>query len=358
MAASKMPALTQPPLLDEPKRSALVAAQPEAALAKQHSRAGSSVANQQTSGFAKAFKALSSHFSKTNVNMLLFRTLNRDLCRPNANEDYIAPLFRDRLIPIRSWMQRSVPGMAALTRRSVESPGLGVPGVCNFVDARTKWLDQALKQALDDGVSQVVVIAAGYDTRAYRFYRPGVQFFEVDLPSASKRKQQLVRAVLPGPEELPRPVYVAADLAHVMLSAALAGTGFDASKRTLFTCEGLIYYLPEAAVSTLLASVADLAAPGSRLLFDFLHTDALDGSVEYAGYTACAESVAGKGEAFISGLAPDSDDMAAYLAPLNWQLDRLWSPGEMASTQLPHERWSEELPPILSFYSYAECTKA
>lgn len=127
MAASKMasPALTQPPLLDEPKRSALVAAQPEAALAKQHSRAGvqslsshtapggtlayqashvyehlshfvtsqrsnllhhlaliqrttlktvvptsgSVVANQQTSGFAKAFKALSSHFSKTNVNV-------------------------------------------------------------------------------------------------------------------------------------------------------------------------------------------------------------------------------------------------------------------------------------------------
>lgn len=55
----------------------------------------------------------------------------------------------------------------------------------------------------------------------------------------------LCRAVLPGPQELPRPVYVAADLAHVTLSAALAGTGFDASRRTLFTCEGLIYYLPE-----------------------------------------------------------------------------------------------------------------
>lgn len=342
------PALTQPPLLDEPKRAAAGACGPEAVAA----------ASPQVSGFAKVFKALSSHFSKTNVNMLLFRTLNRDLCRPNANEDYIAPLFRDRLIPVRSWMQRAVPGMAALTRRSVERPGVGVPGVCNFVDARTKWLDQAVKQALDQGVTQVVVIAAGYDTRAYRFYRPGVQFFEVDLPSASKSKQQLVTAVLPGPQELPRPVYVAADLAHVTLSAALAGTGFDASRRTLFTCEGLIYYLPEAAVSTLLASVADLAAPGSRLLFDFLHTDALDGSMLYVGYSACAESVAGKGEAFISGLVPDSDDLAAYLAPLYWQLGRLWSPREMAAAQLPHERWSQELPPILSFYSYAECTKA
>jgi O-methyltransferase involved in polyketide biosynthesis len=44
-----------------------------------------------------------------------------------------------------------------------------------FVDARTKWLDGALKQALDQGFTQVVCIAAGYDTRAYRFYRQGVQ---------------------------------------------------------------------------------------------------------------------------------------------------------------------------------------
>jgi O-methyltransferase involved in polyketide biosynthesis len=50
-----------------------------------------------------------------------------------------------------------------------------VPGVCNFVDARTKWLDSALKAALDSGVRQVCCIAAGYDTRAYRFCRQGVK---------------------------------------------------------------------------------------------------------------------------------------------------------------------------------------
>ena len=41
---------------------------------------------------------------------------------------------RERLMPLRSWVQRSVPGMLALTRRGVEHPGVGVPGVCNFVD--------------------------------------------------------------------------------------------------------------------------------------------------------------------------------------------------------------------------------
>lgn len=53
------------------------------------------------------------------------------------------------------------------------------------------------------------------------------------------------RSVLPGAETLPRPVYIAADLGRVTLAAALEGSGFDPSRRTLFTCEGLVYYLPE-----------------------------------------------------------------------------------------------------------------
>jgi O-methyltransferase involved in polyketide biosynthesis len=45
---------------------------------------------------------------------------------------------------------------------------------------------------------QVVVIAAGYDTRAYRLARPGVKFYEIDLPHASRNKQELVRELLPA----------------------------------------------------------------------------------------------------------------------------------------------------------------
>ncbi len=50
----------------------------------------------------------------------------------------------------------------------------------------------------------------------------------------------------------------------------------------------LIYYLPAEAVSKLIASVAQLAAPGSRLLFDFLRQDALDGTAHFPGYDNCA----------------------------------------------------------------------
>jgi O-methyltransferase involved in polyketide biosynthesis len=45
---------------------------------------------------------------------------------------------------------------------------------------------------------QVVIIAAGYDTRAYRLGKPGVRFYEIDLPHASRHKQELVRKLLPA----------------------------------------------------------------------------------------------------------------------------------------------------------------
>lgn len=61
-------------------------------------------------------------------------------------------------------------------------------GVCNFVDARTKWFDHIVDDALtNQDIKQVVCVAAGFDTRAHRFgaKHPDVRFFEVDLPHAS-----------------------------------------------------------------------------------------------------------------------------------------------------------------------------
>ena len=79
-----------------------------------------------------------------------------------------------------------------------------------------------------------------------------LQFFEVDLPKASKKKQQLVKSCLPA--SVPRPTYVGANLAAVPLDEALRDTAFDPSRKTLFTCEGLIYYLPDVSPASDLVS--------------------------------------------------------------------------------------------------------
>ena len=82
----------------------------------------------------------------------------------------------------------------------LDIPYLGIPGIVNFIDCRTQWFDEGMKLAIGDGFKQVVIIAAGYDTRAYRLHRPGVRFFEVDLPHASSLKQKLVADLLPSEE--------------------------------------------------------------------------------------------------------------------------------------------------------------
>ena len=58
-----------------------------------------------------------------------------------------------------------------------EHPKHGSPGTANYIDARTTWFDQAVEGATKLGLIQVVVIAAGFDSRAYRLHAPGMQVY-------------------------------------------------------------------------------------------------------------------------------------------------------------------------------------
>ena len=58
-----------------------------------------------------------------------------------------------------------------------EHPKHGSPGTANYIDARTTWFDQAVEGATKLGLTQVVVIAAGFDSRAYRLHAPGMQVY-------------------------------------------------------------------------------------------------------------------------------------------------------------------------------------
>eukprot|EP01023_Acetabularia_acetabulum_P037892 TRINITY_DN3618_c0_g1_i1.p1 TRINITY_DN3618_c0_g1~~TRINITY_DN3618_c0_g1_i1.p1 ORF type:complete len:393 (+),score=88.68 TRINITY_DN3618_c0_g1_i1:234-1412(+) len=293
--------------------------------------------------------------SPTNYNMLYFRTLNGGLGEENCNNDYIAPLFRDYLMPFASWCGKKFPMSLKAARKIVEHPEKGAPGVVNFVDSRTQWFDEQVAQAAADGITQVVVMAAGFDTRAYRF-GGNMTFYEIDLPHASEKKQEMVNKLLPE-ERFPRPEYVAADLGKVSLQDALEGTSFDPTQRTLFTIEGLIYYLPEQAVVSMFKGIEQVAAPGSRIFFDFCHKGCLEGTENPPGWMTTALSVANKGEPFLSGLRPNFLWLRQYFKPLGFRLFELKSPKEMLEATKPHLKWNSTLPQILSFYSFAGIQK-
>jgi methyltransferase (TIGR00027 family) len=147
---------------------------------------------------------------------------------------------------------------ASVPARSVTLAGLA---------ARVLWFDSQVTDALDSSITQIAVIGAGYDSRAWRLGRPGVQFFEVDHPATQRDKAR--RAPSPGPVD-PGPVYVGADLTTHGAAEALARHGLDPSWPTLFVVEGVTMYLDEQVVRDQLTGLGKMSAPGSRLAVDFL----------------------------------------------------------------------------------------
>ena len=148
---------------------------------------------------------------------------------------------------------------------------LGVmPGLTNFVLVRHRFIDDALAAALADGVDQVVLLGAGYDTRLHRFAdRMGSAVgFEVDHPATGARKAAIVAArrdVLPES----RVVRVPVDFRTQSLRERLLETGFQPGRRTFWAWEGVSMYLERIAVTGTLETLVALSGPGSRLAMDF-----------------------------------------------------------------------------------------
>ncbi|MGW7585640.1 SAM-dependent methyltransferase [Kitasatospora sp. NPDC054768] len=129
---------------------------------------------------------------------------------------------------------------------------------------RTRFYDDRLPAA---GADQVVLLAAGLDTRAYRLDWPaGTRVFELDLGPVLAFKEQ----VLDGLGAVPRAgrTALAADLLDPTWPERLVAAGFDPARRSVWLAEGLLVYLTAEEAAGLLTAVGGLAAPGSRLLLE------------------------------------------------------------------------------------------
>ncbi|MFK0195444.1 SAM-dependent methyltransferase [Kitasatospora sp. NPDC090308] len=129
---------------------------------------------------------------------------------------------------------------------------------------RTRFYDDRLLAAAADG-GQVVVLAAGLDTRAYRLaWPPGTRLFEIDLPAVLDFKQEVLDEQ--GAEASCARTALPADLADPAWANRLLAAGFDPGRPTSWLAEGLLVYLEADQAARLLTTVGELSAPGSRLL--------------------------------------------------------------------------------------------
>lgn len=133
----------------------------------------------------------------------------------------------------------------------------------NFQAARTRYFDEYFRQAADAGVRQVVILAAGLDSRAYRLDWPaGTTIFELDRPQVLEFKREVLTAHGDRPRAERREIAV--DLRDDW-PQALRNSGFDPAEPSAWIAEGLLIYLPAAAQEQLFTGIHSLAAPGSHV---------------------------------------------------------------------------------------------
>ena len=150
-------------------------------------------------------------------------------------------------------------------------------GMMDFAVARDRYIYDLMASEVRTGLGQMVILGAGFDTRAYRV--PGIAdtpVYEVDHPATQRAKRVALRGVV---DPLPANIkFVPVDFETDSLGAQLAAAGYDEAKRALFVWQGVTPYLTATGIDRTLDFVARHSAPGSRIVFDYFDRDILEGN--------------------------------------------------------------------------------
>jgi methyltransferase (TIGR00027 family) len=129
---------------------------------------------------------------------------------------------------------------------------------------RTRFFDDYLLAACADGISQMVLLAAGLDSRAFRLAWPApVRVFEVDMPQVLSFKDRVLDGQSPTCERVVLPADLRGNWTPQLIEA-----GFDPQAPTVWLIEGLFVYLTAGEAAGLLDAVGSISAAGSSLAFE------------------------------------------------------------------------------------------
>lgn len=157
-----------------------------------------------------------------------------------------------------------------------------VAGIVRLMMARTRFFDERLTRAVEAGVRQVVILGAGFDSRAYRFRDwSAVKFFELDTLETQAYKKRRMEEVLGAPPA--QLSYEPVDFRRDSLESALQRAGCLRGAPTFFSWEGVSMYLPEDDVRSTLRSLASYGAPGSALVMDYTTRESIQALAESKG---------------------------------------------------------------------------
>jgi methyltransferase (TIGR00027 family) len=194
-------------------------------------------------------------------------------------------------------------GMAWIAQRPPESL---IPMII-----RTRFFDDFLLEVTDrHGLRQVVILAAGLDTRAFRLDWPaGTTLFEIDQPHVLEYKQAVLQSAGAQPACARRTI--ALDLTEAW-EEALVQAGFEAGQPAAWLLEGFLFYLPDVQMVQVLEQVSAMAAAGSWLGCDLINRLVLSSPWTHAWVQMQADM----GAPWLGAL----DDPQGFFSKRGWQV--------------------------------------
>ncbi len=177
------------------------------------------------------------------------------------------------------------------------------PAIRKGIVLRARFMDDYSRTSFQDGIQQVVLLGAGYDSRYLRMpeFR-AVRVFELDLDSTQTIKKTLTRRLM---GRLPQNVtYVPMDFSKDSIQAKLLAAGFRRDLKTLFIWEGVTLFLNREIIAETLGRLAEFG-PGNRVVFDFVPTELIDDETDYQGNRQLLQLCASINEPLTFGSRPD-----------------------------------------------------
>ncbi|MFV8318672.1 class I SAM-dependent methyltransferase [Mycobacterium sp. 23] len=199
-----------------------------------------------------------------------------------------------------------------------DDPLLNRQAMNEQITVRTRFFDDFFIEATGSGIRQVVILASGLDTRAYRLPWPsGTAVYEIDQPEVIEFKTRTLADL--GAEPTAERRTVSTDLRGDWPSA-LRDKGFDAGEPTAWIAEGLLVYLPPEAQDRLFDNISALSAAGSRIATEHMDFGSIppDWAQKLTERSRRIGSNIDLAQLFYTG---ERNTAAAYLAGHGWQVD-------------------------------------
>jgi len=175
---------------------------------------------------------------------------------------------------------------------------------------RTRFIDELMQRAVRNGATQLVILGAGFDTRAHRFTEllKDVAIFEIDYGATQEYKRRRVETAFGGaPANV---VYAPIDFARESLGEVLRRAGFQPIRKTYYICEGVSMYVPEEGMKEMLRAIAAESAQGSGLLLEYMNRTGIEVMMKYP--MGMLKNAIEWGEPFVFGV-PDGQDREFFL---------------------------------------------